>query len=153
MSDATFEDGAERPLRLLVADGEDLQVLSSLVQDSVLPGSEIQWDRAQRRLALLLNRFRWEHRAAQNERVQSLLVIEDVTAVACQGLDPRDREVILSLLDVRFEPGEDGQGTVLLIFAGDGALRVSVECLNLHLRDVTRPYLAPSGRRPAHPES
>ena len=58
MSDATFEDGGEKPLRLKALDVEDLGVLSGLVQDAVFPSSEIKWDRAARRFALLLNRFR-----------------------------------------------------------------------------------------------
>ena len=49
-----------------------------------------------------------------------------------------------------FEPGEDGTGRVVLTLAGDGAIRLSVEALELHLRDVTRPYSAPSGKAPDH---
>lgn len=111
MSDARFEDGGDQPLRLLAMDDDDLRVIATLVQDAVLPASEIKWVRGQRRLALLLNRFRWEHRvaAAPAERVQSLLVIEDVTGVASQGLEPTERDVVLSLLDLRFEAGEDGR--------------------------------------------
>lgn len=157
MSDAKFQDGGEAPLRLMAADDADLQVMSSLLQDAILPVSELKWDRAQRRLAMLVNRFRWEDRAAAEragragERVQSLLVIDDVTAVASQGVDPKDRDTILSLLTVAFEPGEDAQGAVILTLSGDGAIRADVECLNIQLRDVTRPYVAPSGKIPAHP--
>ena len=38
--DAKFEDGVERPLRLIAVDAEDLQVLSALVQDAVFPASK-----------------------------------------------------------------------------------------------------------------
>jgi hypothetical protein len=34
--------------------------------------------------------------------------------------------------------------------AGDGAIALAVETLDVALRDVTRPYLAPSGKVPAH---
>lgn len=158
MSDARFEDGGDQPLRLMATDDADLQVISSLLQDAVLPVSELTWDRSQRRLAMLVNRFRWEdqeaaQRAARpGERVQSLLVIEDVTAVASQGVDPKETDLILSLLTLAFEPGTDGQGLVLLTLSGDGAIRAEVECLNISLRDVTRPYLAPSGQVPKHPQ-
>ena len=40
--DATFEDGAERALDLGAVDAEDLNVLSALCQDAVLPGGEMQ---------------------------------------------------------------------------------------------------------------
>ncbi len=156
MADARFEDGDERPLNLFAQDGDDLGVISALVQDSVLPVTEMTWDRKARRFALLLNRFRWEDRAAAEaakrpvERVRSLLVVDDVLAVKTQGIDRRDRDTVLSLLSLAWEPGADGTGRLVLTLAGDGAVAVEVEALDVSLRDVTRPYRAPSGKVPSH---
>lgn len=154
--DATFEEGADRPLRLKALDSKDLEVLSSLVQDAVLDGSGMHWDRRARRFGLLLNRFRWEDadraeaRRRPYERVRSVLAIEDVIRVQSQGVEPGDAAQVYSLLHVTFEPGEDGAGAVILTLAGDGAIRVEVETLEVVLRDVTRPYRAPSGKKPGH---
>jgi hypothetical protein len=151
--DARFEDGREAPLNLGAMDAEDLQVLSSLVQDAVFPASDMTWRAAERRFAILLNRFRWEDGARARhgaERVRSVLVIDNVMTVASQGIDRRDGDMILSLLSVAFEPGEDGTGDVMLTLSGDGAIRLTVEALDATLRDVTRPYRAPSGRVPDH---
>jgi hypothetical protein len=151
--DARFEDAHEAPLRLQALDADDLQVLSALVQDAVFPVTEITWQPAKRRLGLLLNRFRWEDSGRRTpERVQSLLVVNDVQAVASSGIDRSDKDTILSVLSLSFEAGADGTGQVLLTLAGDGALRVRVETLDVALKDVTRPYVAPSGRRPGHPD-
>ncbi|MFO7921190.1 MAG: DUF2948 family protein [Nioella sp.] len=155
MTDARFEDGGEAPLRLKALDAEDLTVVSALVQDAVFPITEMRWDRARRRFALLVNRFRWEEGARIGEhppeRVQSVLVIEDVMAVASQGIDRDDRDAVLSLLALDWQPGEDGTGRLVLVLAGDGAIAVDVECIDVTLRDVTRPYLAPSRKVPDHP--
>jgi hypothetical protein len=153
--DARFEDGDGRPLNLGAMDVEDLAVLSALAQDAVFPVSEMAWQPKRRRLALLINRMRWEDggtAARHPERVQSLLVIENVLGVGSQGVDRGERDTILSLLSVTFEPGPDASGNVLLTLAGDGALRLQVEALEVTLRDVTRPYAAPSGKTPQHPE-
>ncbi|MFD0978197.1 DUF2948 family protein [Tropicimonas aquimaris] len=156
MSDATFEDGAERAVTLTAADAEDLQVLSAMVQDAVLPITEMTWESGRRRFAMLINRFRWEDRDAAErrgrayERVQSLLLVDDVLKVATQGIDRDDEDTVLSILALTFEPGEDGTGRVVLVLAGDGAIALDVECLNVTLRDVTRPYAAPSGHAPSH---
>ncbi len=158
VEDARFEDGRDRPLRLRALDADDLAVISALAQDAVLSMGEIRWQRSKRRLALLLNRFRWEDlpRAQRSgrpfERVQSVLAIEDVTRVATQGIDRADRDTILSILAIAFEPGEDGTGRVHLTLAGDGAIAADVEALEVTLQDVTRPYIAPSKTRPSHPE-
>jgi hypothetical protein len=154
--DARFEDGREAPLHLGAMDAEDLQVLAALTQDAVFPVTEMTWRGKERRFAILLNRFRWED--AQNattrqrpvERVQSVLVVENVLKVASQGVDRSDKDMILSLLAIEFDGGEDGAGDVILTLAGDGAIRLSVEALELTLKDVTRPYLAPSGQTPDH---
>lgn len=156
MSDARFEDGAEKPLRLKALDVEDLGVLSGFVQDGVFPASEMKWDRRARRFAVLLNRFRWEDAAkaeARNrdyERVQAVLAIEDVMRIKSSGINPRDRNTVLSLLAITFIAGEDGMGAIELTLAGDGAIRVEVEALEVVLKDVTRPYVAPSRAKPAH---
>lgn len=155
MTDARFEDGGEAPLNLGAFDAEDLAVISSLVQDAVFPISEMRYERRHRRFALLLNRFRWEDgpaRGTRPERVQSLLVFENVEKVATQGVDRQDAETVLSLLSLQFEGADPPGGHIDVILAGDGTLRLTVEALEVSLRDVTRPYLAPSGKTPGHPD-
>ncbi|MGR3290682.1 MAG: DUF2948 family protein [Paracoccaceae bacterium] len=156
VDDARFEDARDKPLRLMAMDNDDLQVMSALVQDAVFPIAEMTWDRKRRRFALLLNRFRWEDldasatRQRDYERVQSVLVIEDVTAVASQGVDRSEAELILSILSLSFETGKDGTGSVEITLAGDGAIAIAVEALQVTLNDVTRPYVAPSRNEPKH---
>jgi len=154
VEDARFEDADEAPMALRALDVDDLKVISTLTQDAVFPASEMTWDRKRRRFALLLNRFRWEDRGHRRapERVQSVLVIEDAMKVASQGVDRGDADMILSLLAIDWTPGEDGTGRIILTLAGDGAIAVDVEALEVTLKDVTRPYMAPSGQTPAHPE-
>lgn len=151
--DARFEDGREAPLNLGALDQEDLKVISALVQDAVFPASEMAWRARDRRFALLLNRFRWEDRGRDRhgpERVQSLLVIENVLKVASQGVPRGDADTILSLLAIDWEPDEAPGGVLELQLAGDGAIRLEVEALEVALRDVTRPYRAPSRKAPTH---
>lgn len=154
--DARFEDGALRPLRLLAQDADDLMAISALVQDSVLPAAEMRWDRTARRFALLVNRFRWEDaegakRAGRAfERVQAVLSVQSVLTVRRSGFDPSDTDQVISLLGLTFEPGADGAGRVVLTLAGDGAIGVDVECLDVTLVDVTRPYQSVSGKAPDH---
>lgn len=151
--DATFEDGREAPLNLGAFDLDDLKVISTLAQDAVFPITEMTWRAGERRFALLINRFRWEDAGQTRhapERVQSLLVIDNVLRIASQGIDRTDHDTILSLLSITFEPGEEGAGHILLTLAGDGAIRLEIEALEVTLKDVTRPYRAPSGKAPAH---
>ena len=152
--DARFEDGRETPLNLGAFDAEDLKILSALVQDAVFPAIEMQWRAKGRRFALLLNRFRWEDQGQTRhgaERVQSVLSFETVTGVSSTGIDRSDKETVLSLLAIEWHPGADApEGEIHLVLAGDGAIRLRVEALEATLKDVTRPYKAPSRRAPDH---
>ena len=158
MADARFEDGEDAPLRLIAQEAADLPVIAALLQDAVFPITEMTWARKQRRFALLLNRFRWEDRAAATkesrpfERVRSLLVFEGVLSVRTQGIDRGEADTILSLLSLTFVPGAEGAGVVELILAGDGGVQLQVEALDVVLTDVSRPYRAPSGHVPEHGE-
>ena len=156
--DARFEDGGDRPFRLRAETGDDVPVIAALVQDSVFPATEMTWQHAQRRFALLLNRFRWEdmdaatraHRAM--ERVQAVLAFDDVLKVQSQGVTRGEADTVHSLLTLEFQPGADGTGRIILTLSGDGAIALDVETVNLTLQDVTRPYAAPSRKAPSHPE-
>lgn len=116
----------------------------------------MSYDRRRRRFAALVNRFRWEDRdeAAREgrpfERVRSLLAVEDVLAARVMGIEPRRKDEILSILSLAWEPGEDGTGRLILTLAGDGAVALEVEALDVRLEDVTRPYIAPSRHVPDH---
>lgn len=156
--DARFEDAADRPLRLIAADAEDVQVLSALAQDAVFPVGEMKYLPKQRRFAVLLNRFRWEdatrkrQRDRAYERAQAVLSFDDVLGVSTQGVDRTDGDMVMSLLAIEWQPGADGAGRLELILAGDGAIALEVECINATLQDVTQAYIAPSGKMPKHPD-
>jgi hypothetical protein len=156
VEDARFEDATAAPLRLRAETPEDLAVVSALLQDAVAQTSEITWAPRHRRFSLLLNRFRWEDVPAAErqgrafERVRAVLAIDGVLAARSLGIDSADRDLVLELLALGFEPREDGGGTLTLVFAGDGEIALEVECVDLRLVDVTRPYLARS--LPRHPE-
>lgn len=154
--DAAFNDALDRPLNLGAQDAEDLQVISSLTQDAVLTVDDLKWNRAERQVVTLLKRFRWEdvelakQQGRDPERVQSLLVIQNATGLASQGIDRKQLDIVLSLMSLEFSGAEDGVGDLILTFSGDGALKVQIDGLDVALRDVTRPYVAPSKQVPNH---
>ena len=159
MSDASLHDADQGPLMLRAEAPEDVAVLSMLVQDAVLTGADVTFDRTRRQLAMLINRFRWEDvEDAQREgrpfeRVRALLVVSDITGIRSDGIDRGDSDEVLSLLAMIWQPGPDGTGRLQLDFAGDGTIQVDAECISVDLRDVTQPYLAVSGHMPRHDDA
>ena len=151
VQDAKFEDAEELPLRLKAQDADDLAIVSALLQDAVLTMKETSWQPDTNRFGMLVNRFRWEDKAqAENgkrayERVQSMLVIDCVQNVSSMGIDHTNKDQIISILAVNYEVGK-----VVFTLAGDGALALDVECLDITVKDVTKPYAAVSKSAPKH---
>jgi hypothetical protein len=156
MTDARFEDGWRGTAASGRAGCRGPEGLSSLVQDAVLPVTEMKYDAKRRRFAALLNRFRWEDRAEAErvgrayERVRSVLVVEDVRKVQSMGFDRADKDLVLSFCPFLRARARTAPGRLTLVLAGDGAIALDVEALEVRLDDVTRPYRAPSGKVPAH---
>jgi len=154
--DARFEDGDNTALNIGAFDQCDLEVVSSLIQDSIFPTSEIKWLSSVDKLALLVNRFRWEDtslvqlRDSKAERVQSLLIISHVKSISSRGFSPKQKDKILSILSTSFDGEDGGSGSILIVLSGNESILVEVDALEIHLRDVTMPYIAPSGTTPKH---
>ena len=154
MADARFEDVGEGPLRLVAADADDLTVVSSVCQDAVGKIERVHWMPRRRRFSMLLYRFRWEdaERASREkrayERVAAALNIDDVMSVRSSGIDRLDKEAVFSVLRIGFEPAEDGSGRLLVDCAGGAGFAFDVECVNVSLTDLTRPWAA--GGMPVH---
>ena len=140
------------PLRLLAQDADDLAVISAALQDAIAKIGDIRWDAQGRTLTLACNRFRWESGAKKGaqrgERVRSALQLGDVTGVQARKLRRDAKSAVVELLSIAFEAGEAPGGAVLLTFAGGGDLRVSVDCLDVVLADVSEPWSTP--RKPGH---
>ncbi len=138
-----------QPLRLIAFDAEDLQVLSAHLQDALVRVGDMAWLPEQDRFVLGLSRFDWmAAESGQCERAVASLQFNRVRTVRQNGVPQREPDTVLSLLAIAFEPGEAPAGHVVLTFSGGAALRLDVECLEAHLRDLGPRWTAKS--RPGH---
>jgi hypothetical protein len=130
--------------KLKAGDAEDLEVISARLQDAVGRLKDFVWLPRERRFAVLLNRFRWEETKGPGTRVQAALRFDGVSKVQSQNVKLGAPEAVVSLLAIRFTPlgGDDPGGVVELTLAGGGAFRLTVECIDAELADLTRPWTA-----------
>lgn len=141
------------PLKLIALDEEDLAIISAHAQDAVAKVGELAFTPAEKRFVMPVNRFVWEieagrFRKPRNERRNSVLHFERVLAAKASGIDPASKDDVLSLLAIRFEPGEAPGGTIELVFAADAAIRLEVEVIEARLADLGGAWQAAS--RPDH---
>ena len=136
-------------LNLIVQDGEDLQIVSVHLQDAIARVGDITYLPGERRFALMFNRFRWETATNdQYERVRTGLHFDDVVAAKVQGISRANGDAVLELLSIAFEEKEAPAGELTLTFAGGGAIRLDVDCVEGLMRDVSDPW--PAKTRPEH---
>ncbi len=140
-----------KPLKLIALDNDDIEVVSTHLQDAVLKIADIVWLPAEKRLVLGLNRFDWEacgHATPCYQRRRTALRFERVMAFRCRNVSPTDKDAVLNLLAVEYAETDAPAGTVTLIFSGGAALRLEVECLECELADLGPTWT--TAARPAH---
>lgn len=139
-----------KQLKLMALDSQDLQVISSCCQDAVLKVGDLEYLAQQKQFTLSLNRFAWEvdGKSKTSERRKSVLHFAQVKGVKISGIDRHDKEMVLSLLAILFESGDEPSGEIELVFAGDGAIKLNVECIEAQLADMPAAWEAKG--RPSH---
>ena len=150
-------------LRLAALDPDDLTVLSALVQDAVVKVGEIDVNGRAGTVGLAMNRYVWEdetqarrglarffRRAPAGARRRSVLHFARVLSVQAHGIDRGATDAVLALLAIRHATvdGKAPEADIELIFAGDAALRLHVECIEAQLTDAGAEWSA--ARRPDH---
>jgi hypothetical protein len=127
------------PLKLIALDRDDLEVISAHLQDAAVKVSDVFWLPQEKRLVLGVDRFDWL--AANGEkpefhRCRTGLRFERVFSCQCRGIDPSNKDAVLSLLAIDFVESDSPSGEVILTFTGGAALRLEVECLEAEIADI-----------------
>ena len=134
-------------IKLVALDADDLAVISAHVQDAVVRVGDIAAESG-RGLALALRRFDWQAAERDPQRRLAALEFGRVTAVKAKGVAPDRPDDVLNLLAITWDERDAPSGCVTLVFSGDVALRLDVECIEARLTDLGPAWSAKG--RPAH---
>jgi len=148
-SDAPFltegdQASHHKALKLLAQDGQDLKIVSGLLQDAIVPVKDLQFLTEERRFISVLNRFCWEKLPLQKskqptlgERVLTIFTIDHVQAVRKKNIHLQKPDHLLNLLSVTLEQSANTeQKGLLLTFSQSAALWLHIDHLSLRLEDV-----------------
>lgn len=129
------------PLKLVALDEDDLRIVSAHLQDAVLRMSDMAWVPSEHRFAAVLNRFDWLATLNQDgfsslRRCRCALRFDKVKRAQVQKIKPGEPSSFAELLAVTYEEAEPPSGYITLYFAGGGAVRLEVECIEGELRDL-----------------
>jgi len=125
--------------KLIALDADDLAVISAHVQDAAVSVGDIIWRQSDKRLVVGMSRLDWDQTISGEvtpRRLVSALRFDRVLACKSRNIDLDTPDIALELLGLEFHAAEPPDGSVVLIFAGGGALRLDVECLECELADL-----------------
>ncbi|MBX9777053.1 MAG: DUF2948 family protein [Xanthobacteraceae bacterium] len=137
------------PLKFVALDADDLEVVSTHLQDAEVKVADVHWRPQEKRLVVGVDRFDWQAWIATSpemRRRRAALRFDRVLSCKCKHVEPIAKDKVLNLLDIEFELTDTPAGIVTLVFSGGPALRLEVECLEVELVD-----LGPTRVTEAHP--
>lgn len=133
-----------QPLKLIARSGEDIQVISALLQDALLASADMQFIPDDNSFVVLANRYCLEGDAKAPQRRLCGLKIGEVEKVQTNGMQ-RAAGQFYNLLSIAYE---EAGNCLILTFSGGAAIRLHIAGISAALRDVAEAH--PSFARPEH---
>ena len=138
-------------LKLRAKDAEDVQVLSAVLQDSIVPVCDMAFQPAEKTFIAVAQRLRREAgEGGAGERICCALTVKGVTGVKTHGVDLKQQaEAMLDLLAILPEqPTPVAAPRLTLIFAGDVRVRLEMDQWSVLVEDFGETW--PALCRPCH---
>ncbi len=132
----------DKPLKLRAKDAEDIQVISAVLQDSIVPICDMAFQAEEGTFIVVTQRLRRE--AEEEGRICCALTVKGVKGVQTHGMDKHQPDGILDLLAIILEP----EHVLNLVFAGDVRLRLELGDWLGTVEDFGEPW--PTKCRPCH---
>ena len=146
-------NSADKVLSLRCEKDQDIKVISSLLQDSLVSNADIYFERKDKTFAFIANRFCWEKVSSKNSdfsyyRVLSGVNIQNVISVKQKNLiQKKNNETALfyNLLTIEYD---SILNEITLIFSQEISVKLNISQLNIFIRDLNEPY--PTQQIPDH---
>ena len=145
-----------KKLSLTAQNEEDLVVISTLCQDSIIKIANIKWAKKSKRFYLLINRFCWElndlskKKSSNMLRINSLMSFNSVLSVKSAGIQQNNNSDITSLLTINYNFFNFEKQAIDLIFSGNSQITLNIECIDVFLKDISEPFEGTTSKQPKH---
>ena len=133
-------------LKLKAFDEDDLIIISSLCQDSIIKEHEYGYDEKSKRFAILMNRFC--HESNDQQRIRTAIHFDYVKNLRTRNINKDDKDETLVLLAIKFDETKKPSGSITLEFSGNKAINLLVENIEVFLTDIGDPWV--TNKKPDH---
>jgi len=126
-------------LKLIAQSEEDVQIVSSLLQDMTIRVADMAWLKTGHRFVCVGNRFRWEKkgwfRRPKGQRIRTAFHLNNITSAKLHEINLNDGDTVLELLDIEAHKQETGF-TFRLNFAGGATVHLESEVIDGLVSDL-----------------
>ncbi len=148
----------ENRLKLRAVAAEDVEVLSTLLQDGLVAASDLHYDKGEASFVMVINRFCWEQANEGESEIKPNrclcgLMVGHVKNVSQRGFSARVSQ-FYNLLSITYEETKENEKTVnrLTFTFSDGYdIRLDLDKLAFFVQDIAAPH--PGLARPNHNKS
>ena len=133
-------------LKLKAFNEDDLVIISSLCQDSIIKEHEYGYDEKSKRFAILMNRFC--HESNDQQRIRTAIHFDYVENLKTKNINKDDKDETLVLLAIKFDETKKPSGSITLEFSGNKAINLLVENIEVFLTDIGDPWV--TNKKPDH---
>ena len=144
-------------LKLRAVSAEDVEILSALLQDAIIPGEDMTHDPTGRRFVMVVNRFCWDRPPLSDvksdagapvyERRLCGIQFHGVDRVRAAGMPPSRRGMLFNLLAIT-ATGSANATQLELLFSDNVSLRLDVDSLLILAEDLGDGH--PTTNLPSH---
>ena len=131
-------------LKLLGKNQEDLNIISSYLQDSILIVKDIVFLKQNRTFIMIVNRFMWEYIEKkvfkQNKRIRCAVKFEEVIKVESKNINQKNKNKPLECLAIKCSSIFDETYKINIFFAGNSIITLTSEVIACALQDIGKSW-------------
>ena len=130
----------KKNLKLVGKNNEDLKIISSYIQDSIVTIRDMVFLKKNRIFLMMVNRFMWENvekeKSKQIKRIRCAIKFEEVLKVKSKKINQKNKNMRLECLAIKCNEILNKNYEIIFFFSGQGIVTLISEAIEVVLHDL-----------------
>ena len=130
----------KKNLKLIGKNQEDLKIISTYMQDSIVTVGDIIFLEKNRIFLMIINRFMWENVekgiSKQIKRIRCAIKFEEVLKVKSKKINQKNKNIHLECLAIKCNKISNKNYEIIFFFSGNGIITLISEAIEVVLHDL-----------------
>ena len=135
----------KKNLKLVGKNNEDLKIISSYIQDSIVTIRDMVFLKKNRIFLMMVNRFMWENvekeKSKQIKRIRCAIKFEEVLKVKSKKINQKNKNMRLECLAIKCNEILNKNYEIIFFFSGQGIITLISEAIEVVLHDLGEAWI------------